>query len=61
MRRPFFNGRSTGAADGMEKSYQELLRLLKLMDKSPRVLPFAAPTGLWPSMRTQSTAPPCAI
>lgn len=32
---PFFNGRSSGPADGMEKSYQELLRLLKLMDKSP--------------------------
>ena len=37
---PFFNGRSTGAADGMEKSYQELLRLLKLMDKSPEGFAF---------------------
>ena len=27
---PFFNDRSTGPADGMEKSYQELLRLLQL-------------------------------
>ncbi|HOT93523.1 MAG TPA: nucleoside hydrolase, partial [Anaerolineae bacterium] len=25
---PFFNDRSTGPADGMEKSYQEILRLL---------------------------------
>ncbi len=27
---PFHNDRSTGAADGMEKSYQEILKLLKL-------------------------------
>lgn len=26
---PFFNARSTGPADGMEKSYQEILRLLE--------------------------------
>ena len=27
---PFFNGKSTSPADGMEKSYQEILKLLKL-------------------------------
>lgn len=27
---PFFNERSTGPADGMERSYQEILKLLKL-------------------------------
>lgn len=27
---PFFNQKSTGPADGMEKSYQEILRILKL-------------------------------
>lgn len=32
---PFFNDRSTGPGDGMEKSYQEILRLLKLLGKSP--------------------------
>ncbi len=32
---PFFNQRSTGPADGMEKSYQELLRLLDRMDLAP--------------------------
>jgi inosine-uridine nucleoside N-ribohydrolase len=31
---PFFNNRSTSAGDGMEKSYQEMLRLLKLLGKS---------------------------
>ena len=32
---PFLNDRSTGPADGMEKSYQEILRLLKMLKKSP--------------------------
>ena len=32
---PYFNSRSTSAGDGMEKSYQEILRLLKLLGKSP--------------------------
>jgi purine nucleosidase len=32
---PFHNARSEGPADGMEKSYQEILRLLKMLDKSP--------------------------
>ena len=29
---PFFNSRSTGPADGMEKSYQEILRLLNFLN-----------------------------
>ncbi|MBN1878145.1 MAG: nucleoside hydrolase [Anaerolineae bacterium] len=32
---PFFNNRSTGPADGMEKSYQEILRLLERLDAMP--------------------------
>lgn len=31
---PFKNRRSTGPADGMEKSYQEILRLLKLAEEN---------------------------
>ena len=31
---PFHNNRSSGPADGMEKSYQEILRLLKMLEKS---------------------------
>lgn len=31
---PFFNDKSTGPEDGMEKSYQEILKLLKLMGRS---------------------------
>lgn len=32
---PYFNDRSTSAGDGMEKSYQEILRLLKMLGKAP--------------------------
>ncbi len=32
---PFHNNRSSGPADGMEKSYQEILRLLEMLGKSP--------------------------
>ena len=32
---PFFNDRSTGPGDGMEKSYEEILRLTALMGATP--------------------------
>jgi purine nucleosidase len=32
---PFFNKRSVSAGDGMEKSYQEILKLLNMLGKSP--------------------------
>lgn len=32
---PFHNNRSEGPADGMEKSYQEILRLLEMLGKTP--------------------------
>ncbi|MBO5899658.1 MAG: hypothetical protein J6Q80_02905, partial [Lentisphaeria bacterium] len=32
---PFFNMHSTGPADGMEKSYQEILNIFSLMGISP--------------------------
>jgi inosine-uridine nucleoside N-ribohydrolase len=37
---PFHNARSTGPADGMEKSYQEILRLLDRLDVSPEGMVF---------------------
>jgi len=37
---PYFNSRSTGPGDGMEKSYQEILRLLKMLGKSPEGFAF---------------------
>ena len=30
---PFFNTKSSGPADGMEKSYQEIMNILTLMDE----------------------------
>ncbi|MBN1987655.1 MAG: nucleoside hydrolase [Prolixibacteraceae bacterium] len=37
---PFHNARSEGPGDGMEKSYQEILRLLNLLGKSPEGFAF---------------------
>ncbi|WP_321995509.1 nucleoside hydrolase [Draconibacterium orientale] len=37
---PFYNSRSEDPGDGMEKSYQEILRLLKFMGKSPKDFAF---------------------
>ena len=37
---PFFNNRSTSAGDGMVKSYEEILRLLKMLGKSPEGFAF---------------------
>lgn len=37
---PFHNNRSSGPADGMEKSYQEILRLLEMLGKSPEGFAF---------------------
>ena len=41
---PFNNNRSSWVADGMEKSYQEILRLLKMLKKSPDGLAFRGST-----------------
>ena len=35
---PFLNARSTSAGDGMEKSYQEIFKLLEFMDIKKDVL-----------------------
>jgi hypothetical protein len=37
---PFFNERSSGPADGMQRSYEEILRLLDRLDRSPDGLVF---------------------
>lgn len=42
---PFHNHRSEGPADGMEKSYQEILRLIKFMDKSVDGFVYRGSTG----------------
>jgi len=42
---PFFNKRSTGPADGMEKSYQEILRILEMMGCSGDVPAYRGSQG----------------
>jgi purine nucleosidase len=42
---PFHNSRSSGPADGMEKSYEEILRLLDRLDVSPEGFVFKGSTG----------------
>lgn len=42
---PFFNDRSTGPGDGMEKSYDEILRLLERLDRSPEQFVYKGSTG----------------
>lgn len=37
---PFHNNRSEGPADGMEKSYQEIIHLLEMLGKSPEGFAF---------------------
>jgi len=47
---PFFNSRSTGPADGMERSYQEILRLLRLSGAEAPV--FRGSEGYLPGEKT---------
>ncbi len=46
---PFFNRRSTGPADGMEKSYEEILRILAKLDHDPTGLAFRGSEHYLPS------------
>ena len=43
---PFYNSRSSGPGDGMEKSYAEILRLLERLDISPEGLVFRGATDV---------------
>jgi len=45
---PFFNSRSTGPADGMEKSYEEILRVLARIGVSPDGFAFRGSAGYLP-------------
>lgn len=42
---PFYNDRSSGPADGMQKSYEEILRLLDRLGRSPEGLVYKGATG----------------
>lgn len=54
---PFYNDRSTGPADGMEKSYDEILRLLGKMGKSPEGFVFKGSTAYLPDGETPVDSP----
>ena len=41
---PFHNSRSSGPGDGMEKSYEEILRILQKLDRSPDGFAFRGST-----------------
>ena len=45
---PFCNERSTGPGDGMERSHEEILRLLDRLDVSPDGFAFRGSTGFLP-------------
>ncbi len=49
---PFFNSRSQGPADGMEKSYQEIAEELAILGKAPAGFAFRGSTGYLPDERT---------
>ncbi|MBR2632237.1 MAG: nucleoside hydrolase [Lentisphaeria bacterium] len=49
---PFFNTHSTGPADGMERSYQEILNIFSLMGISPDGMVFRGSTGYLPAPET---------
>jgi len=46
---PFSNNRSVGPEDGMERSYEEILRILERMDRSPEGFAFKGSRGYLPS------------
>ncbi len=54
---PFFNRRSSGPADGMEKSYEEILRLFELLGENPEKLVFKGSRSYLPDRRTPVDSP----
>lgn len=46
---PFHNSRSSGPEDGMERSYDEILRLLQRLDRSPEGFVFKGSRGYLPA------------
>lgn len=54
---PFHNERSSGPGDGMEKSYQEILRLLERLDVRPEGLVFRGATRFLPDRQHPERSP----
>ncbi len=49
---PFFNSRSDGPEDGMKKSYDEIVRILELLDIAPQGLAWRGSPAYLPNQRT---------
>ena len=58
---PFHNNRSDSPADGMEKSYQEILRLLNFLGRSADGFAFRGSTAYLGRPGRRKTTMPCAI
>jgi len=54
---PFKNNRSTSPQDGMEKSYEEILRVLKRLDKSPDGFAFKGSTHYLTDIKNPERSP----
>lgn len=54
---PFTNSRSTGPADGMEKSYEEILRLFELLGENPEKLVYGGSKTYLPDRNTPVDSP----
>jgi inosine-uridine nucleoside N-ribohydrolase len=54
---PFFNRRSTGPADGMERSYEEILRILGKLDVSPEEFAFRGSRQFLSDPKTPEESP----
>ena len=54
---PFHNGRSEGPGDGMEKSYDEILRLLDRLDRPSEGFVFKGSTDWMPDAETPVDSP----
>ncbi len=54
---PFKNSRSRGPGDGMEKSYEEILRILSRLDKSPNGFAFKGSTHYLTDMKKPERSP----
>ncbi len=54
---PFHNSRSSGPGDGMEKSYEEILRLLSRLDRSPEGFVFKGSTDYLVDVKKPERSP----
>lgn len=56
---PFLNSRSTSAGDGMEKSYQEIFRIMKLVDPNADIPVYRGSTAFLTNKETPVESPAC--